>query len=104
MGQPKLLSALGKALENEGETIDELQKHYRRARQLAERLATIPAQKKARQYGRCRWKLGREIVRMSVIIRNLGLTNRERKRLIDRVNTTMNIMRSLDLQISNLEK
>ena len=84
--------------------IDELQKHYRRVRQLAERLATTLPQKKAHQYGRCRWKLAREIVRMSLIIRNLGLTNSERKRLIDRVNTTMDIMRSLDLQVSNLEK
>jgi RNA polymerase primary sigma factor len=84
--------------------IDELKKHYRRARQLAERLAAIPSEKKTHQYGRCRWKLGREIVRMSLIIRNLGLTNRERKRLIDRVNTTIDIMRSLELQVSNLEK
>ncbi|MGA8436830.1 MAG: sigma-70 factor domain-containing protein [Candidatus Sulfotelmatobacter sp.] len=62
--------------------IDAMQKHYRRARQLAERLATVPAQKKAHQYSRCRWKLSREIVRMSLIVRNLGLTNFERNRLI----------------------
>jgi len=84
--------------------IDELQKHYKRAGQLAERLPTIPSQKKVHQYIRCRGKLGREIVRISLIIRNLGLTNCELKRLIDRVNKTMDIMRSLDRQASNLEK
>jgi len=84
--------------------IDELQKHRKRAGQLAERLPTIPSQKKAHQYSRCRYTLGREIVRISLIIRNLGLTNCERKRLIDRVNNTMEIMRSLDRQVSNLEK
>ena len=84
--------------------IDELQKHYKRAGQLAERLPTIPSQKKGHQYSRCRGKLGREIVRSSLIIRNLGLTNFERKRLIDRVNKTMEIMRSLDHEVSNLEK
>jgi len=84
--------------------IDELQKHRKRAGQLAERLPTIPSQKKAHQYSRCRCRLGREIVRISLIIRNLGLTNCERKRLIDRVNNTMEIMRSLDRQVSNLEK
>jgi RNA polymerase primary sigma factor len=84
--------------------IDGLQKHYKRAGQLAERLPTIPSQKKAHQYCRCRCRLGREIVRISLIIRNLGLTNCERKRLLDQVNKTMDIMRSLDRQVSNLEK
>ena len=54
--------------------IDELQKHYKRASQLAGRLPTILAKKKAREYRRCRCRLGREIVRISLIIRNLGLT------------------------------
>jgi len=84
--------------------IDELQKHYERASRLAEQLPTIPAKKKAREYRRCRDSLGREIVRTSLIIRNLGLTNRERQRLIDRVNNTVDIMRSLDRKASNLEK
>jgi RNA polymerase primary sigma factor len=84
--------------------IDELQKHYKRASQLAVRLLTIPAKKKANEYRRCRCGLGREIVRISLIIRNLGLTNFERERLIDRVNETVEIMRSLDRQVSNLER
>ena len=84
--------------------IDELEKHYKRAGQLAEQLPTIPSQKKAYQYRRCRCRLSREIVRISLIIRNLGLTNCERKRLIDRVNKTIEGMRSLDRQVSNLEK
>jgi RNA polymerase primary sigma factor len=84
--------------------IDGLQKHYKRASQLAGRLPTIPAKKKAREYRRCRCGLGREIVRLSLIIRNFGFTNFERKRLVDRVNKTVDIMRSLDRQISNLEK
>ena len=84
--------------------IDELQKHYKRASQLAGRLSTIPAERKAREYSRCRCKLGREIVRISLIIRNLGLTNLERERVIDRVNKTMDVMRSLDRRVSSLER
>ena len=84
--------------------IDGLEKHHKRASQLAGRLPTIPAKKKARQHRHCRFDLDREIVRISLIIRNLGFTNFERKRLIDRVNKTVSIMRSLDRQISNLEK
>ena len=84
--------------------IDELQKHYKRASQLAVRLPTIPAKKKARECRRCRCRLGREIVRISLIIRNLGFTNLERKRVIDRVNKTADVMRSLDRQVSALER
>ena len=84
--------------------IDGLQKHYKRASQLAGRLPTIPAKQKAREYRRCRCGLGREIVRLSLIIRNFGFTNFERKRLVERVNKTVDIMRSLDRQISNVAK
>jgi RNA polymerase primary sigma factor len=84
--------------------IDELQKHYKRASQLVGRLQTIPAKQKARQYRSCRCGLGREMVRISRIVRNLGFTNFEHKRLIDRVNKTVDIMRSLDHKVGNLEK
>jgi RNA polymerase primary sigma factor len=43
--------------------IDELHKRYKTARRLAGQLATVPAEKKAREYLRCRWQLDREIVR-----------------------------------------
>ena len=84
--------------------IDDLQKHYKKASHLAGRLSTIPAERKAREYSRCRCRLGREIVLISLIIRNLGFTNSERKRVIDRVNKTMDVMRSLDRRVSNLER
>jgi RNA polymerase primary sigma factor len=84
--------------------IDELQKHYRRASQLAGRLTTIAAKQKAREYRRCRFSLGREVIRMSLIVRNLGLNACERTRLIDRVNRTADIMRALDCQVSDLRK
>ena len=84
--------------------IDELQKHYKRASELVGRLSTIQARKKAREYfgGRC--DLGREIVRISLTIRDLGFTNFERNRMIDRVNKTVDVMRSLDSEVGSLEK
>jgi RNA polymerase primary sigma factor len=84
--------------------IDQVPKHYEAACRLAAQMATIPADKKVREYRRCRGRLSREIVRTSLIIRNLGLTNSERKCLADRVNNTAEIMRSLDRQISDLER
>jgi RNA polymerase primary sigma factor len=84
--------------------IDELQKHYKRANQLAQRLETIVTRKKTQESRRCRYALSREIIRISLIIRNLDLSNGERKRLIDRLNRTVDIMRSLDCQVSSLAK
>ena len=61
--------------------INELNKHYKTANRLAERLATLSAKKKPRDYRRYRGQLSREMVRISLIIRNLGLNHAERKRL-----------------------
>ena len=83
--------------------IDQLNKHYKTANRLAEKLATIPAKKKPKEFRRCRGQLGREMVRISLIIRNLGLNHAERKRLIERVNKTIEVMRSLDREVVSLE-
>jgi RNA polymerase primary sigma factor len=84
--------------------IDQLHKHYNIACRLAEKLGTIPPKKKAKQYRRCQSQLGREIVRISLIIRTLGLTHSEHKRLIERVSKTAEAMRSLERQLAYLEK
>jgi RNA polymerase primary sigma factor len=83
--------------------IDELNKHYKTANRLAEKLATIPAKKKPKEYRRCRGQLSREMVRISLIIRNLELNHAERKRLIERVNKTIELMRVLDREVVSLE-
>jgi len=84
--------------------IQELGKHYKRAIQLAEKLQELSEKKRPRDYRRHRWHLGREQVEISRLIRYLGFTNPERKRLIDKVNRTVEQMRALDRQSSNLEK
>jgi RNA polymerase primary sigma factor len=94
---------LQKRVEDITGRIDGLNKHYKTACRLAERLATLPAKKKPREYRRCRGQLGREMVRISLIIRNLGLNHSERKRLIERVNKTIELMRSLEQEIVKLE-
>ena len=97
-------ATLRNCVKNITQRIDEVQKHYKRATQLAGRLPTIVAKQKTREYRRWRCSLGREIVQISLIVRNLGLSNSERKRMIDRLNRTVDIMRSLDCKVSNLGK
>ncbi len=83
--------------------IDELARRYKRTTHLAEKLKGLSEEKKPRQYRRCRWNLGREQVQISLIIRSIGFTDPERKRLIERITKTVDVMRSLDRQI-NLER
>ena len=84
--------------------IDELNKHYKKSEQLVEKLAGVPQKKNPRLHRKVAWGLGREQVGISRIIRKLGFTNNERKRLIDRVNKTVDSMRGLDKQAGNFEK
>ena len=84
--------------------IDQIHGSYKAARRHAEQLAILAADKNTRRYRRCRSQLSREIIRISLIIRNLGLTPSERKHLAERVNNTAGLMRSLERQFSNLEK
>jgi RNA polymerase primary sigma factor len=84
--------------------IDDIGKHYKKVQQLEEKLAGIVPKKKPKEHRRCRWNLGRAKVMVSSGIRNLKFTNPERKRLIDRVNKTVDTMRALDRHVNNLEK
>jgi len=79
-------------------------KHYKKVNQLLEKFQAINSKKRPKDYRRYRWNLAREVVRMSRAMRNLGVTNIERKRLIDRVNKTVDSLRALERQVNNLEK
>jgi len=84
--------------------IDDLAKAYKKANQLAEKFANVSQKKRPKDHRRYRLNLARAIVRVSLCVRDLAFTNNERKRLIERVNKTVDTMRSLDRQSQNLEK
>jgi RNA polymerase primary sigma factor len=84
--------------------IDDLAKAYKKAVQLQEKFANVSQKKRPKDHRRYRRALAHAVVRVSLCVRNLGFTNTERKRLIDRVNKTVDGMRSLDRQAQNLEK
>ena len=89
----EILSARTQATINE---IDKMVEHYNKALKLEEKLAGISRKQNPKPYRRCLWKLGREKVAVSQVIRSFKYTPMERKRLIDRVTTTTDAMRSLD--------
>ena len=84
--------------------IDEVGKHAKKVQLLEEKLESVKQKKKPKESRKYRWALGRAHVMVSGGIRKLKFTNPERKRLIDRLNKTVDSMRSLDRQINNLEK
>jgi RNA polymerase primary sigma factor len=84
--------------------IDDIGKSYKKVQQLEEKVEAVKQKKKPKESRKYRWALGRAHVMVSGGIRRLKFTNPERKRLIDRVNKTVDAMRSLDRQINNLEK
>ncbi|HWZ42010.1 MAG TPA: RNA polymerase sigma factor RpoD [Candidatus Saccharimonadales bacterium] len=84
--------------------IDLIEKHANSARQFAEKLAALDRKKAPKPYRRMRWKTGRALIEVSRLIRSIKYTPSERKRLIERVTTTADTMRSFDRQFQRLEK
>jgi RNA polymerase primary sigma factor len=84
--------------------IDGLVKHQKKAAQLEEKLETINIKTKAREHRRTRWSIAREKVLVSRVVRELKYTNLERKRLLDKLNKTVDVMRTLERQIRTLDQ
>jgi RNA polymerase primary sigma factor len=84
--------------------IDDMAKLYKKAALLEEKYLEVSKTKKPKDHRRARRKLARSVVAVSKAVRKLGFTNNERKRLIERLNKTVDGMRSLDRQTQNLER
>ncbi len=87
--------------------IDQLVKHQKRVAQLEEKLipaAAATTKAKIREARRLRWLIAHEKVYISRIVRELKYTPMERKRLLDKVNKTVDTMRTLERQIRSLDQ
>ena len=84
--------------------IDGLVKHQKKATTLEEKLETINIKTKAKEHRKTRWGIAREKVLVSRVVRELKYTNQERKRLLDKLNKTVDVMRTLERQIRTLDQ
>jgi len=88
--------------------IDALVKHQKRIATLEEKeSASVPPKSKAagaKHARHVRWLIAREKVFVSRIVRELKYTALERKRLLDKVNKTVDTMRTLERQIRSLDQ
>jgi RNA polymerase primary sigma factor len=86
--------------------IDVIVKHQKKVQTLSEKAAAHTGKEtkaKARELRKIRWLLGREHVYINRIVREFKYTNSEKKRLLDKVNKTVDAMRTLERQIKSLE-
>jgi RNA polymerase primary sigma factor len=89
--------------------IDQIVKHQKKIQVLEEKLENPDAKDakdakaKLKFQRKQRWLVGREHVFINRIIREFKYTNAEKKRLLDRVNKTVDAMRTLERQIKSLD-
>ena len=86
--------------------IDVIIKHQKKIVALQEKLdAPVgkDAKAKSKDQRKHRWLIGREHVFINRIVRELKYTNGEKKRLLDKVNKTVDAMRTLERQIKSLD-
>ncbi|RXH58747.1 RNA polymerase sigma factor RpoD [Granulicella sibirica] len=86
--------------------IEVIVKHQKKAAQLEEKIetpTTKDTKQKVKDQRKLRWLIGREHVYINRVVRELKYTNGEKKRLLDKVNKTVDAMRTLERQIKSLE-
>jgi RNA polymerase primary sigma factor len=87
--------------------IDALVKHQKKIAAIEEKqvaTATAPSKAKVKEQRHAKWLVAREKVLISRIVRELKYTALERKRLLDKVNKTVDTMRTLERQIRSLDQ
>ena len=84
--------------------IDGMVKHQKKIALLEEKQAAANSKTSAREQRKTRWLIAREKVYVSRIVRELKYTGLERKRLLDKVNKTVDTMRTLERQIRSLDQ
>jgi RNA polymerase primary sigma factor len=82
--------------------IDAIVKHQKKAQGFQEKFDTLKS--KPKEQRKFRWLMAREQVYITRIVRELKYTNQERKRLLDKVNKTVDAMRTLERQIRSLDQ
>jgi RNA polymerase primary sigma factor len=83
--------------------IEALVKHQKKIQAFEEKQAAS-TKTSAKEARKTRWLIAREKVFVSRIVRELKYTGLERKRLLDKVNKTVDTMRTLERQIRSLDQ
>ncbi|OFV97378.1 MAG: RNA polymerase sigma factor RpoD [Acidobacteria bacterium RIFCSPLOWO2_02_FULL_61_28] len=82
---------------------DEITKLFKKVQQLRTKLAEIPRTKRPKEHRKTRFQLGRHRVKISKMIRSIEFTHTERKRLMDKMRRSGELLDSLERQRRDME-
>ncbi len=86
------------------ETIAEIKKIYRRVNTQRTKLASIPRTRKPKEHRRARWRLGRNRVRLSELIRTLDYSGNEKMSLVIMIREAVSTIRPLERELARLQR
>ena len=86
------------------ETMADVGKGYRRINTLRTKLAGIPRTRKPKEYRKARWKLGRQRVKLSSLVRSLDYSVNQKIRLTLLVRDAVSTVRPMERELARLER
>ncbi len=86
------------------ETIAEIKKIYRRVNTQRTKLASIPRTRKPKEHRRARWRLGRNRVRLSELVRTLDYSANEKMSLVIMIREAVGTIRPLERELARLQR
>ena len=86
------------------ETIAEIKKLYRRANTQRAKLVSIPRTRKPKEHRRARWRLGRNRIRLSELIRSLDYSTNEKMSLVIMIREAVSTIRPLERELARLQR
>ncbi len=86
------------------ETIAQIGKLYRKVNTLRTKLAAIPRTRKPKEHRKNRWKLGRQRIKLSALLRSLKYSIHERMSLIRLVREAVSTIRPIERELARLQR
>ena len=86
------------------ETIAQIRKLYRKVNTLRAKLAAIPRTRKPKEHRKIRWKLGRQRIKLSALLRSLKYSIHERMSLIRLVRDAVSTIRPIERELARLQR
>ena len=86
------------------DTIVEIKKRYRRVNTQRTKLASIPRTRKPKEHRRARWRVGRNRVRLSELVRTLDYSVKEKMSLVIMIREAVSTIRPLERELARLQR
>ena len=86
------------------DTIVEIKKIYRRVNTQRTKLASIPRTRKPKEHRRARWRVGRNRVRLSELVRTLDYSAKKKMSLVIMIREAVSTIRPLERELARLQR